>query len=131
LSYCIKSSYATLTCQYFTGRKVQINGNDVHVSSNGYGSWPRQMNGDSTQSRYPHRFQQQTRTMSEPIMVVSAGQKAGGSASSSDTSSSGPGPPKRIALNLQRKVEPVHVDNIPNAPIIFVLGNHYENNSCS
>lgn len=97
-----------------------MNGNNVNVSSNGFGSWPRQMNGDSTQSRYPLRSQQQTRTMSEPIMVVSAGQKAEGSASSSD---SGPGPPKRIGLTLQRKVEPISTDNIPNAPIIFVLGN--------
>lgn len=88
------------------------------------------MNGDSTQSRYPLRSQQQSRTMSEPIMVVSAGPRTDGSASSSDTSSSGPGPPKRIALTLQRKVEPVNVDNIPNAPIIFVLGNYYENNLC-
>lgn len=59
--------------------------------------------------------------MSEPIMVVSATEKANATGPS-ETSSSGPGPPRRIALTLQRKVEPINAEEITDVPIIFVLG---------
>ncbi len=60
--------------------------------------------------------------MSEPIMVVSENVKEAGTIMT-ESSSSGPGPPKRIPLTLQRK--PIPIDsNPPENPIIFILGRH-------
>jgi hypothetical protein len=58
--------------------------------------------------------------MSEPIMVVSENVKEGNIVMP-ESSSSGPGPPKRIPLTLQRKIIPID-SNPPENPIIFILG---------
>lgn len=39
-----------------------------------------------------------------------------------ESSSSGHGPPKLVPLALQRKVPPID-SNLPDVPIVFVLGN--------
>ncbi len=93
-----------------------MNGQEINVNSTAFGSWPRQLNGSL---RY-QRVQQQARTMSEPIMVVSENLKAE-NGMITESSSSGPGPPKRIPLTLQRKITPID-SNLPDIPIIFVLG---------
>lgn len=84
-----------------------------------FGSWPRQLNGSL---RY-QRVVPQARTMSEPIMVVSNNENhiKVDKISPAETSSSGPGPPKRIPLTLQRKITPIE-SSPPDIPIIFVLG---------
>lgn len=63
--------------------------------------------------------------MSEPIM---ASQKLANGIVDADfnansSSSGGPGPPKRINLTLQRRVEPFDSSGLTDSPIIFVLGN--------
>jgi hypothetical protein len=64
--------------------------------------------------------------MSEPIMVVSENVKEAGTIMT-ESSSSGPGPPKRIPLTLQRKTIPIDT-NPPDNPIIFILGVHLTGN---
>lgn len=95
-----------------------MNGNDISIGPSTFGSWPRQLNGS-------HRYQRvvpQARTMSEPIMVVSNdSRKADKTISATESSSSGPGPPKRIPLTLQRKIVPID-SKAPDVPIVFVLG---------
>ena len=58
--------------------------------------------------------------MSEPIMGFSENVKEG-NIIMTESSSSGPGPPKRIPLTLQRKTVPIDSD-LPENPIIFILG---------
>lgn len=66
----------------------------------------------------------QARAMSEPIMVVNGNRiEESNPANLADSSSSGPGPPKIVPLALQRKVVPVQGADLPDVPIIFVLGN--------
>jgi hypothetical protein len=65
--------------------------------------------------------------MSEPIMVVSENVKEAGTIMT-ESSSSGPGPPKRIPLTLQRKTIPIDT-NPPDNPIIFILGAYLTGNN--
>nr|CAH0102549.1 unnamed protein product [Daphnia galeata] len=98
-----------------TGRNKLINGQDINASPTTFASWPRQLNGSLRYQRI-----HQARTMSEPIMVVSENVKEGNIVMP-ESSSSGPGPPKRIPLTLQRKIIPID-SNPPENPIIFILG---------
>lgn len=59
--------------------------------------------------------------MSEPIMVVSENMMGESNHTVTESSSSGPGPPKRIPLTLQRKIVPIDSE-LPEIPILFVLG---------
>ena len=100
----------------FTGRNGAINGQETKLNPATFGSWPIQSNG----SKHYQRVQQKSRTMSEPIMVVSANSN-GENTTVIESSSLGPGPPIRIPLTLQRKTSPIESDN-PDIPVIFVLG---------
>jgi hypothetical protein len=60
-------------------------------------------------------------------MVVSENVKEAGTIMT-ESSSSGPGPPKRIPLTLQRKTIPIDT-NPPDNPIIFILGAHLTGNN--
>ncbi|XP_032792607.2 uncharacterized protein LOC116929459 [Daphnia magna] len=100
-----------------TGRNQLIIRRDIDDSPTAFGSWPRQSNGSF---RY-QRVQNQARTMSEPIMVVSENMMGESNHTVTESSSSGPGPPKRIPLTLQRKIVPIDSE-LPEIPILFVLG---------
>ena len=86
------------------------NGLGNHEVSNHttFGSWPRQLNG--------FHDQQQLRTMSEPSINVNNTNKL------TMSSGSGAEQPKRVPLVLQRKVVPINLSDIPDAPILFILG---------
>lgn len=107
-----------IVSHFTTGRNRLLTGNDINISPATFGSWPRQLNGSL---RY-QRVVPQARTMSEPIMVVSTeNRNRTDKISPAESSSSGPGPPIRIPLTLQRKTTPID-SNPPDIPIIFVLG---------
>lgn len=102
----------------FTGRNRFLNGQEMAATQAAFGSWPRQLNG----SLKYQRVVQQARTMSEPIMVVDSENRK--SITPAESSSSGPEPPKRIPLTLQRKVAPLETSP-SDVCVIFVLGNNY------
>lgn len=94
------------TWDFILGR----NGLGNHEVSNHttFGSWPRQLNG--------FHGQQQLRTMSEPSINVSNTNKLTVSSSSEVEQ------PRHVSLVLQRKVVPIDATEIPDVPIIFILG---------
>lgn len=72
--------------------------------------------------------------MSEPIMVVGDSVMREVNKTVTESSSSGPGPPRRVPLTLQRKIIPIDSDP-PEQPIIFILGINalnlrYANTAC-
>lgn len=95
-----------------------INDRDVPIDSSAFGSWPKNLN--DSQRFFPRA--QQTRTMSEPNMVPNGRRNRGSGVDTSETSSSGPGPPKTLSLTLARKIVPVDVHTVPDIPLIFILG---------
>lgn len=81
---------------------------EVKTGPTSFGSWARQLNGFNDQ--------QQMRTMSEPNINFN------GVNADKQNVSSGAEQPKRVPLVLQRKVIPIDFSDIPDVPIIFILG---------
>lgn len=102
------------------GRNRLIDEQDVVINSSSFGSWPKSVN-------YSQRLlrTQQTRTMSEPIMVANGRPIVPENGGPLGKSSSGPGPPRTVSLSFNRKITPVDMSDIPDVPFIFILGKKF------
>lgn len=107
----------------YTARNGLINDREVVINSSSFGSWPKNLNDSQRFLRT-----QQTRTMSEPIMIANG--KPFSREGPLESSSSGPGPPRALSLSFARKVVPVDLRDIPNVPFVFILGKHWTWATC-